>query len=35
MKEKSVTFTKGKSKFLPNQLMVVGNEELLIKALMI
>ena len=35
MKEKSVTFTKGKSKFLPNQLMVVGNEELLIKTLMI
>ena len=35
MKEISVTFAKGKSKFLQNQLMVLGNEELLIKALMI
>ena len=35
MREKSVTSTKGKSKFLQNQLMVVGNEELLIRALMI
>ena len=35
MKEKSVTFANGKSKFLQNQLTVVGNEGLLIKALMI